>query len=90
MNKKTTVGDQIEIFSHYVGELELLDKTFIAIFEGEEPALTTAKVEYNATRRRALKPLDFMLVHREQLDDETIQAIEKMRARFLENYPEEK
>ncbi len=89
---KTTVGDQIEIFKHYVAELEL-DKILIQCFEqdhnGSEPGLSKAKASYDMTRKRALEPLDFMLQHREQLCSENVQGIEKTRERFLEKYPKE-
>ncbi len=89
---KTTVGEQIEIFEHYVSELEL-DKTMIQCFKedpnGSEPGLSTAKAKFNTTRKRALEPLDFMLSYREQLSKENLLEIEKTRERFLEKYPKE-
>ncbi len=87
---KTTVGQQIEIFQHYVAELEL-EKILIQCFKqdpnGSEPGLSSAKAKYDLTRKRALDPLDFMLQHREQLCSENVQAIEKTRERFLAKYP---
>ena len=80
MSKTTTVGEQFDIFIHYVHELEMLDKTLIQCFKedpnGSEPALTTAKAKYNTTRRKSLEPLDFMLEHKEHLDPATICAVE--------------
>ena len=82
----TTVGEQLDIFMHYVHELETLDIPILAGFEGEWPADISAQMKYNRTRKNALEPLDLMITHCD--DSETVEAIEKTKTRFLEKYPE--